>query len=200
MAKKDKTDYEAELVSSYERWEHLRENGGRDPLYDDAINMNLVRNHIIYAKNQLENLYGRDRDKYPDIYFRELPPETEKGYMARAGEIRDSAAEVLKIYLSDVNFQYLLYNREQLTKKEAVKISIDNVLGYVSGLADALKSDDLVSMRRHVFRPEIYLESFASCAENVKKILCEKRTEQEQPIGEGQMTLFQMGLDVGQCR
>ncbi len=87
-----------------------------------------------------------------------------------------------------------------MVKKEAESIHIDNVLGYASGLADALKKDDLITMRRHAYRPEIYLRSFAECAEKVKRILCEKRAKQTEPIGEGQMTLFQIGLDTGQCR
>lgn len=39
--------------------------------------MNLTRNHIIYYKNEMKNLYGEDMGKYPEVYFRELPPEVE---------------------------------------------------------------------------------------------------------------------------
>lgn len=200
MEKKEKVDYEAELIREYEHWEYLRKFGGSDPFYDDATNMNLVRNHIIYAQKQLEGLYGGDMSKYPDIYFRELPPITRNGYMARVGEIRDRSVEVLDLYLSDANFQYLLCNRDLLSKKEAEKISIDNVLGYAYGLATALKQDDLITMRRHEKRPETYLESFASCAEKVKKIISEKRVEPSEQTKGCQMTLFQLGLEVGQCR
>lgn len=200
MAKKEKVDYEAELIREYEHWEYLRDFGGSDPFYDDATNMNLVRNHIIYAKKQLEGMYGIDMGKYPEIYFRALPPITRDGYMARADEIRDRSVEVLDRYLSDVNFQYLLCNRELLSKKEAEQVSIGNVIGYVYGLADALKRDDLITMRRHEKRLESYLESFASCAEKVKKIVSEKRLEPSQQTKCCQMTLFQIGLEVGQCR
>ena len=117
-----------------------------------------------------------------------------------AGEIRDRSVEVLDLYLSDANFQYLLCNRDLLSKKEAEKISIDNVLGYAYGLATALKQDDLITMRRHEKRPETYLESFASCAEKVKKIISEKRVEPSEQTKGCQMTLFQLGLEVGQCR
>ena len=200
MAKKETPDYEAELIREYGHWEYLKEYGGSDPFYDDAENMNLTRNHIIYAKKQLEDLYGGDMSKYPKIYFRELPPVTEKGYMAGAAEIRDRAVEVLDTYLADVNFQFLLCNRNMLGKKEAEKISIDNVLGYACGLARALKEDDLITMRRHTKNPDGYRESFAQCAERVKQILSEKRKEPSGQIQNGQMTLFQMGLEIGQCR
>lgn len=200
MAKKEKKDYEAELIREYEHWEYLKEFGGSDPFYDDATNMNLTRNHIIYAKRQLEELYGGDMSKYPDIYFRELPLITRDGYMARADEIRDRSVEVLDLYLSDVNFQYLLSNKDLLSKKEAEKSSIDNVIGYVYVLATALKQDDLITMRRYEKRAETYMESFASCAEKVKKIISEKRLETSEQTKERQMTLFQIGLEVGQCR
>ena len=200
MGKKREIDYEAELIREYEHWEYLKEYGGSDPFYDDATNMNLTRNHIMYAKNQLEDLYGGDMNKYPEAYFRELPPVTEKGYMAGAAQIRDRAVEVLDTYLSDVNFQFLLYNRDMLGKKEAEKISIDNVLGYVCGLARALKEDDLITMRRHTKSPDGYRESFAQCAERVKQLLSEKKKEPSAQIQNEQMTLFQMGLEMGQCR
>ena len=198
VIKEDKKDYEAELIRLYGHWEYLKEFGGSDPFYDDSVNMNLTRNHIIYAKNRVKEMYGADMSKYPEIYFRELPPETEHGYMARAGAIRDGAGEVLETYLSDLNFQYLLCKRDLLDKKEAENICIDNVLGYVYVLAEAIRKDDLVTMRRHEKCPQNYLEAFAGCAEKVKNILSKKR---EEPVGqEVQMTLFQMGMGNGQCR
>ncbi|MBO5033764.1 MAG: hypothetical protein J6D08_18155 [Lachnospiraceae bacterium] len=200
MGKRKETDYEAELIREYEHWEYLKEYGGSDPFYDDATNMNLTRNHIMYAKKQLEDLYGRDMSKYPEVYFRELPPVTEKGYMAGAAEIRDRAVEVLDTYLADANFQFLLCNRDMLGKKEAEKISIDNVLGYVCGLARALKEDDLITMRSHMKNPDGYRESFAQCAERVKQILSEKRKEPSAQTQGCQMTLFQVGLEAGRCR
>lgn len=75
--KKAETNYEAELIWEYEHWEYLKEHGGSNPNYDDGVNMNLTRNHIIYYKNEMEDLYGEDMSKYPEVYFRELPPEVE---------------------------------------------------------------------------------------------------------------------------
>lgn len=200
MGKKKEPDYEAELIREYEHWEYLKEYGGSDPFWDDSVNMNLTRTHIIYWKNKIEEKYGGNRNEYPEIYFRDLPPEVQPGYMAGAAEIRDKAAEVLETYLSDANFQYLLCNRELLEKKEAEKICIDAVLGYAYGLARALKEDDLITMRRHVKSPGGYREAFVQCAEKVKRIVEQRKLEQSEPVQGGQMTLFQMGLEVGQCR
>lgn len=201
MGKREKKpDMEKELAREYERWEHLWKHGGNDPFYDDAVNLNLVRNHIRYWKWKMEERYGADRNQYPAIYFRELPPEIGRGYMVKAAEIRDRAAEVLDSYLEDINFQYLLYHQKELTAKEAKATCIGNVLGYAQCLADALKEDDLVAMRRHISKPDTYLESFADCAEKVKKITEEKKSKLPGEAEYAQMTLSEFGLGIGQIR
>ena len=75
MSRKNReTDYAAELENSFTKWDELFKNGGSDPFWADGANLNLVRNHIIYYKEQLakqENtLFG-----LPEIYYRETPPE-----------------------------------------------------------------------------------------------------------------------------
>ncbi|MCM1235571.1 MAG: hypothetical protein NC489_36190 [Ruminococcus flavefaciens] len=197
MGKKKETENLAEkLAESFERWEYLREHGGSDPFYADGGSMNLVRNHIMHYKNKMVEEYGRDYEKYPEIFYRELPPKVDNDYMARAGEIKDGAAQALEYYISDPNFFYLLANKDMLTEKEAKQISLYNVLGYASGLARAIKDGDLITMRRHAGRPENYLESFARCATQMMKIIDEKRKEPEQ--GNGQLSLFQLGMEIGQ--
>lgn len=191
---------EKELVQEYERWEYLWEHGGSDPFYDDAVNLNLIRNHISYWKRMMEEEYGPAQGEYPAVYFRELPPEIGKGYMVKAAEIRDRAAEVLDTYLADSNFQYLLCHKKNLTEREAKETCIANVLGYTQVLSAALKEDDLVAMRRHVLRPETYLESFAGCAEKVRKIISKKAEKPTDQIGYSQMTLSEFGLGMGQIR
>jgi len=198
--KKEKENLEAKITESFEHWEYLKEHGGSDPFYADGTNMNLVRNHIMYYKNKMMEEYGRDYEKYPEIFYRELPPEVNNNYMARAGEIKDGAAQALEYYISDSNFFYLLANKDMLTEKEAKQISLNNVLGYASGLARAIKDGDLITMRRHAGRPERYLESFAQCATQMMKILNEKKKEPEQVQGSGQLSLFQFGMEIGQCR
>lgn len=94
-----------------------------------------------------------------------------------------------------MNFQYLFLNKDRLSKKEAEKISLYNVLGYASGLAHALKKDDLVTMRRHAGRPEGYQEAFANCAKKMKEILYKKQEEQRQEGKDGQLSLFQLDID-----
>ena len=198
--KKESENLAKELADTFERWEYLKEHGGSDPFYADGGSMNLERNHIIYYKQKMVEEYGRDYEKYPEIFYREVPPEVNENYMARAGEIKDGAAQALEYYLSDPNFHYLLANRDMLTEKEAKQISLYNVLGYASGLASAIKDGDLISMRRHAGRPEGYLESFAQCATQMMEIINEKKKVPEQVQGDGQLSLFQFGMETGQCR
>lgn len=198
--KKEKENLEEELAKSFERWEYLKEHGGSDPFYADGGSMNLVRNHIMYYKNAMVEQYGADYEKYPEIFYRELPPEVNDNYMARAGEIKDGAAQALEYYISDPNFLYLLANKEMLTEKEAKQISLHNVLGYASGLAAAIRDGDLITMRRHAGRPEGYLESFAQCATRMMKIINDRKKEPEQVQGNVQLSLFQFGMEAGQSR
>lgn len=201
MAKRKETEnFAEELVKSFEHWEQLREYGGSDPFYADGTNMNLVRNHIMYYKQKIMEQYGSDYEKYPEIFYRETPPEVRDSYMARSGEIKDGAAQALEYYISDPNFFFLLANKDMLTEKEAKQISLHNVLGYASGLARAIKDGDLITMRRHAGRPEGYLESFAQCAARMMKIIEEKKKEPEQVQGNGQLSLFQFGMEIGQIR
>ena len=38
------------MEADFERWNELYSKGGRDPLYADGANLNLVRNRIIYER------------------------------------------------------------------------------------------------------------------------------------------------------
>ena len=94
MSKREKAvDYGAELENLYERWEHLYEHGGSDPFWSDGANANLVKNRIIYCKNKIEN--ENSLFLLPDAYYRDIPPEVPRDYMARPNEIRENARKVM---------------------------------------------------------------------------------------------------------
>lgn len=42
------------LAKAYDQWENLQKQGGSDPFYPDGVNLNLVRNHILYYKQRIE--------------------------------------------------------------------------------------------------------------------------------------------------
>lgn len=144
-----------ELRDSYERWNHILQNGAGDPFWEDGSNMNLVRNHIIYYKRQCEAELLPE--EYPEEYFWGLPTEVDNKYMALPEEIREHAIESLAVYEANEDYQYLKNVVNRLTEKQKSQISITNVINYVAGLKSFIKNDSLVEMRRHE-HPERYLE------------------------------------------
>lgn len=195
MRKEKKEDNEKELQVCYDRWEHLYQHGGSDPFWADGCNLNLVRNHIIYYKKRLE-----EEKRFPNIYYRETPPEVDNSYMARVDEILLNSAKSLATYKDDANYQFLIANIASLSKKEAESISCGGVLGYVTSVESYLsefceksereRTDALIYLRRHE-NPSGYLESFARCRRGME-ILLAKRTSIWNLVEEanGQLSLF----------
>lgn len=195
MSKKE-TNYEKELITDHNRWNQLYKYGGSDPFWSDGCNLNLVRNHIIYDRERLE-----EQNQFPEAYYWEIPPEVDNGYMARADEILLHAAKALNVYRSDPNYQFLIENGNRISKKEAENISYGNVIGYVSGLQYYLEkaenasereySDILLCLRRHE-NPSGYQESFARCRRGLEVILekCKDSLWNFMEEKNGQLSLF----------
>ena len=162
------------LQDSFDRWDDLNEYGGQDPFWSDGVNMNLERNHIIYYKNQMEDKFGSG--EYPDIYYRETPPEMSFEYMANPEQIRSDAAEALQIIEADDNLKFIRENIDGLTDKQRQALCVGAVLGYVRNLKSYIAEDDLVSMRRYR-NPEWVLDSFQRLA-----------NELSQPVSESVLT------------
>lgn len=176
--KKQREDYEKSLRESFGRWQFIYEHGCNDPGWPDGTNLNLVRNHILHYKRQIEETM--EPGAYPDIYHRAPPPEVPGGYMAMADDIREKARASLAVYLADPDYQYLARRIDRLTPQDEKKLSVRNVLHYATGLKTAINADDLVTMRRHR-NPGSYLSSFKSCAEKVREL---------KPPETGQISLF----------
>ena len=126
-----------ELRDSYERWNHILQNGAGDPFWEDGLNMNLVRNHIIHYKRQCEAELLPE--EYPEEYFWGLPTEVDNKYMALPEEIRKHAIESLAAYEANEDYQYLKNVVNGLTEKQRSQISITNVTNYVTGLKSFIK-------------------------------------------------------------
>lgn len=157
-----------QLKERYARWEHLCKYGGQDPNWPDGCNMNLVRNHIIFTKEKM-----KEAGEFTETYYRELPPEVDPEYMARADEIREHAKKSIEIYKKHPDYIYLCEHKNYLNARQKDQTCIENVIGYVRGLEMFIERDLLVDMRRHE-DPERYIESFTSCRKAVEKILGEK--------------------------
>lgn len=175
--KKPQIDYAAELQKDHERWVYLYEHGGSDPFWSDGCNLDLVRNHIINDRRRIEE--NMSPEDYPEIYYKEIPPEVDRDYMARPDEIRAAAKVSLARYKADPNYQYILRHQDDFSPKTKDKLHIDAVIGYATGLEHFIQTDSLVDMRRHE-RAETYLKAFEDCA----------RRMQETPTEEVQLSLF----------
>jgi len=186
MPKKTKTiSLAEELQDRFDRWDNIYENGCGDPTWSDGVNLNLVRNHILGCKRRIEESHGglesaensqisifsneMDNPNYPEIYYREPPPEVDRDYMARSDEIRENAKITLQIYKTDENYLFLLDKVDSLSPKEQKSTCINAVIGYARGLKNAIENDELVAMRRHE-NPNGYLDSFRHCVDRVNKL------------------------------
>lgn len=191
MGKKKPVNWEQYLKEDFLRWENLSQYGGSNPFWSDGANMNLVRNHIIHDKRELEKITS-SKEELPEVYYRETPPEVDENYYVGSGRIRDEAIKILDQYLNHEDLQFLITVLPEITKEEDKVSCIKNVVGYVSGLAISIKKGDLSVMRRHVLGYEGYMESFVSCAQKIREI-------KSRPLKDGeQISLFSTGRES--CR
>ena len=161
---KHEVHYATKLEESYARWEYMYENGCTDPFYEDGVNLNLVRNHIICYKGMLEkenSLFG-----LPDVYYRDLPLEVDSKYMARPDEIRANAAIAMQRIDEDESLKFVREQSRNLNEKQLKQLCVTAVIGYAENLRTAIAEDDLVTMRRYE-HPDHYLEAFRSLAEKI---------------------------------
>lgn len=93
--------YEQEIERERSHWNALNERGGNDPFWPDGVNMNLVRNHIIYYLRQLQELRrdsvqlsmfedSSDYSAIPHQSDPRIPPLVDSDYMAPGHTLRIS--------------------------------------------------------------------------------------------------------------
>lgn len=187
MKKSRKEQLAADVRDSYRRHAELLENGGSDPLYTDGVNLELVRNHIIYYKRQCEEeLHPSD---YPEEYFWDLPPEVDGSYMVHPERIYERALKSLEVYENDPDYMALRSAAPGLTEKQREQSGIGAVIGYVTGLRHSIDFGDLVAMRRHI-DPEWYRERFSACRKKVLELTGENVDNLVLP--EGQLSIFDL--------
>ena len=163
--KNKQEDYGLKLQESYDNWAHVYEHGCSDPFWEDGVNLGLIKSHVIYYRNKIEETMPPEN--YPAAYFKELPPEVDQRYMARPDEIRAAANAARARYMTDPNYQYILRHYNDFTPKTRDRLCLDSVIGYAMGLEKFIEQDRLVDMRRHE-HCERYLESFEDCARSMQ--------------------------------
>ena len=154
---------------SYAQWQSIFENGCQDPFWEDGINLNLVRNHIIYFHRQMNDLCEEIGYLKPEICSREIPKEVDPHYMAGTKEIEKQARKALALLEQCNEYCKLVSFEEQLTDEQKKAVYYSVTLGYVNNLKNAIDSKDYVAMRRYRDGAWI-LGSISKCLERVKQI------------------------------
>lgn len=173
-----------ELENSFRRWDTLYTQGGSDPFHSDGVNLNLVRNHILSYKRQMEELMARENEtltlfgsSYPDIYYRETPEQVPYDYMAKAEEIRARANEQMALYEKDPNFCFIRDHHHEIFPKGETKATRAAGLSpykssSVLACQQVIEQDDLVRMRSYFYRPyEEKAPEWAATAKQLKAYL-----------------------------
>ena len=142
---RNKEDPVKELEQSHEHWKDLYEHGGFGPSWADGVNLNLVRNHMLYYKGKIEELYPEE--KRPDIYYEAVPDEVDNDYMARKDEILDIAVALYERCSGMKEVHDLLAAEEYLSKKELNDLQIQIDINRIRGLEDAIVNEDYVRLR-----------------------------------------------------
>ena len=154
---------------SYEQWQNIFENGCHDPFWEDGINLNLVRNHIIYFQRQMNDLCEEIGYLKPEICSREIPKAVDPHYMARTEEIENQAQKSLALIEQYDDYWKLVSFEKQLTDEQKTAVYYSVTFGYVNNLKNAIDSKDYVTMRRYRDVAWI-LESISKCLEQIKRM------------------------------
>lgn len=88
--KRTEAQIREDLAKDFARWDDINTNGCSDPFWPDGVNMNLVRNHIIYhyrlLREKIENIQLSLFDTGMDMTGeRPVPPKVPDDYMSPTG-------------------------------------------------------------------------------------------------------------------
>ena len=70
------------------RWDLIRKGGCSDPSWPDGANMNLTRNHIIYAKQNIRELCKESGESPPEEFYFPTPPRVDENFFANPNSKR----------------------------------------------------------------------------------------------------------------
>lgn len=115
MAVKKKTpeeDFKEEIdgvIKSVNMWKQHAKEGCSDPNWEDGVNMNLLRNHILYHTNNIVALCFEHGFDLPECLDLPMPPEVSNNYMCKNGS--KERMERIKEKGRDMIFERPKYNR-----------------------------------------------------------------------------------------
>lgn len=73
---------ESTLLKDYRRWKQIFDEGCSDPSWEDGVNTNLVRSHILYTKGEIQRHLKDNFIAYPDSFFYPEPIQLPNNFMA----------------------------------------------------------------------------------------------------------------------
>jgi hypothetical protein len=163
-----------EMIEEYSRWDDIKKNGCSDPFWSDGCNINLVRNHIIYSKNEIRDFCTKNNLELPSEYFKPIPNEMSNNFMATPDKIKKDANEAYEIYCSTNLFEKL----EGMAKdfKKEFKGTALSFIGYKIVCKTAIKNNNLIEMRR--YNPERAKNDIKRAQELIKRNDIYKENEQ----------------------
>lgn len=138
-------DPAAELEKAHEHWQDIFENGCFDPLYTDGINLNLVRNHMIYYRRMIEDQCGSGEK--PAVYDKPIPDEVDMDYMVNSDEIMKRALDFFMQCSFMQEMQNLLHASDYLSQQEMSDLKIWSDINDYMRLGKAILDDDYLTMR-----------------------------------------------------
>lgn len=140
-------NYRRELEKDYEHWQKVFANGCNDPTWADGVNLNLIRNHIIYDKRKLEETVPAE--ELPELYYKELPPKVDPDYMAKPLQIMQNAVRYYETCTSMEEWDKLENAFDFLDENDSDQKSMRFFINRIHRLKEAIDSNDYVSMRRY---------------------------------------------------
>ena len=84
----------ADIDERFQRWDEIYHHGCSDPFWPDGININLVRNHIIYHRKELDSLLANQEgaqislfasEPSEELSLRPIPPKMPDDWMCPTG-------------------------------------------------------------------------------------------------------------------
>jgi len=148
----------AALADNIKLWNDIRENGGDDPFCEDGAVMNNIRKRIVMLKKRCEAELSKD--SLPPEYSMETPPETKNSYMANTAQIKKQAKKILKAYEANDDYKHLVEQCRKLSPEQIRSTGIEYALHYPLALRFFIEKNRYVDMRRHILRPEKYMDAF----------------------------------------
>lgn len=98
-----------------DHWDDINENGCNDPFWADGTNMNLTRNHILYAKERVADICEQHSITIPEEMYLPTPPEVDNCYMANLDQ-KKRVESIRRLHGRDkIRTKRNKYDRKQLS-------------------------------------------------------------------------------------